>query len=170
MKIILYNTKSENNKINKSLTNKKEFTGNLRQQSGVINPVVTIEAENLSQYNYLYIEEWKRYYFIKEATCIRENMWQLSCDVDVLMSFRNDILNLNAIVDKSQNAGVYNKYINDPDGYAAMIENRRYNHVIQFPSVDASGTGLGFNDNKDDTDWNIVMLVSGSASNITGGE
>lgn len=98
MEIVLYITGSEKHAIYKNLQNGIEFIGSLRGESSVINPVVLIEMENPSQYNYCFIPEFDRYYFITDITSVRTGLWRISCSVDVLMSFQSQILNLDVIV------------------------------------------------------------------------
>lgn len=92
--IILYTTSSEPNRINKSLNNQTIFEGSLREQSSIINPTITIQAENLSAFNYMYIAEFDRYYFITDITSVRNGLWRISAKVDVLMSFSDQIQNV----------------------------------------------------------------------------
>lgn len=98
MEIVLYITGSEKHAIYKTLENGIEFTGSLRNESSVVNPVVLIEMENPSQYNYCFIPDFNRYYFITDIVSIRTGLWRISCSVDVLMSFQSQILNLDIIV------------------------------------------------------------------------
>ena len=112
MQIKFYYNSSEKNKIGKSLSKELTMNGNLRDECSVISPTILVEHSNLSDYNYVYIPEFKRYYFITEMTIVRNNLWRISLKVDVLESFKSDILNLSCIVDKQQNQS-YNNYIDD---------------------------------------------------------
>lgn len=98
MDIVLYTTGSEKERIVKTLSNGLTLTGTLREESSVINPSFIIQDENPSSYNYCYISEFNRYYFITNITSIRTNLWRIDCSVDVLMSFASEILNLDVIV------------------------------------------------------------------------
>lgn len=98
MEIVLYITGSEKHAIHKTLENGIEFTGSLRNESSVVNPVVLIEMENPSQYNYCFIPDFNRYYFITDIVSIRTGLWRISCSVDVLMSFQAQILNLDVVI------------------------------------------------------------------------
>lgn len=101
--VILYTTISEPNRLYKSLNNQTIFQGELREQSSIINPTLTIQAVNLSAFNYMYIPEFDRYYFISDITSVRNGLWRVSAKVDVLMSFNNQISNvLIAIGDAQQ--------------------------------------------------------------------
>lgn len=98
MNIELYITGSEHNEIYKSLQNGITLSGALRGESSVISPSFVIEHSNPSQYNYCFISDFNRYYFITDITSIRTGIWRISCSVDVLMSYQAQILNLDVIV------------------------------------------------------------------------
>lgn len=98
MVIELYVTGSEKNAIRKVLQNNISLSGSLRNESSIINPVFTIEYINPSQYNYCFIPEFNRYYFITDITSVRTNLWRINCSVDVLMSFQSQILDLDVIL------------------------------------------------------------------------
>ena len=74
MQIKFYYNSSEKNKINKSISRELTMDGNLRDECSVINPTILVEHSNLSNYNYVYIPEFKRYYFITEMTIVRNNL------------------------------------------------------------------------------------------------
>lgn len=100
MVIILYNNLSERNVIDKTLTNALSIEGTLRESVSVTAPVITIQGGiAIVGYNYCYIEDFYRYYFITNIQSIRNNLWALTLKVDVLMSFKNDIKNTPAIID-----------------------------------------------------------------------
>lgn len=102
MDIKLYVNNSETNQIGKSLTNEIVYTGSLRGEASVIKPTMLVEAENISNYNYAYIPEFNRYYFIKEIVSVRTGLWRLSLRVDVLESFKESIKNLAVIIKNTE--------------------------------------------------------------------
>ena len=112
MQIKFYKNSSEKNKIGKSLSNELTLNGNLRDECSITSPSILVEATSLVNYNYCYIPEFKRYYFINDVVSVRNNLWRVSLKCDVLESFKKDILNLSCIVDKQQNQS-YNNYIDD---------------------------------------------------------
>ena len=125
MQIKFYYNSSEKNKINKLLSRELTMDGNLRDECSVINPTILVEHSNLAGYNYVYIPEFKRYYFITEMTIVRNNLWRISLKVDVLESFKSDILNLSCIVDKQQYENYGNNiddgsYINRADSFVEI--------------------------------------------------
>lgn len=108
MNITLYVNKSEKNKIGKNLTNDFHISGTLRDATNIINPVILIELNDIGNYNYCYIDDFKRYYFITDIAVIRTGLFAISLMVDVLESFKSDIKNLSVILLNTQNVGSSN--------------------------------------------------------------
>lgn len=111
--ITMYKNKSESNRITKNLSNAISVSGTLRQSTSIIDPVIQVRGniENVVNHNYLYIAKFNRYYFINNITSIREDLYEISCHVDVLMSHKNGILNEWCIVARQSNN--YSLYLND---------------------------------------------------------
>lgn len=143
MEIRLYSSSDETNKIDKTLTNEIVLNGTLKDETSVINPIILIEANNLTQYNYCYIPLFKRYYFIKDITVVRNNLFRLFLDIDVLMSYKDEILNLDCIVNKQENNST--PYINDN---SRIYENRNFTSIINYRN--------GFDD-----DGNFILITAG---------
>ena len=117
MKIKLYQCLCENNRMNKEpyLINEIEMTGNVKQPINKSNPTIYIEESNIEYllidsndndvvfgddvnvaftlegqtYNYLYIEDWERYYFIEPITYTNNKIFVINGTLDTLMSFKN---------------------------------------------------------------------------------
>lgn len=98
MDITLCVTTSERERVVKSLSDSLSLSGALRGESSVINPSFLIEHSNPSGFNYCYISDFDRYYFIDNIISVRTNIWRIDCSVDVLMSYSTEILNLEVIV------------------------------------------------------------------------
>jgi len=62
----------------------------LKDDCSIVSPVIIVDTNNPTAYNYLYIATFSRYYFIKDWTYIG-GRWMATCDVDVLASFASDI-------------------------------------------------------------------------------
>lgn len=132
MEIILYTTGSERHAIRKTLQNGLELTGALRGESSVINPSFIVELSNPSQYNYCFIPDFGRYYFIINITSVRTNIWRIDCSVDVLMSFQSEILNLDVIVsDLSIGESPTETYMQG-EQWETSVKNKT--DIINFPS------------------------------------
>lgn len=114
MNIVLYKNASDNNTIGKSLSGALTLSGALRDESSVISPSFRLtSASNISQYNYAYIESFGRYYYIKGITVERTGVWTLDLEVDVLESFKTEILSLDATLLRQENE--FNLYFSDPE-------------------------------------------------------
>lgn len=97
--ISLFKTNSENNRVVKTLTDEKQLSGELRNQTSVLNPSIRIEsADNISAYNYAYIAEFGRYYYITDIVSVRTNCWVVSLRCDVLMSYKDEIKTITGVV------------------------------------------------------------------------
>lgn len=105
MNIILYTNVSEKNKIGKTLQNETTISGSLRSDTSIIDPAIIIYHDNPAIFNYAYIPEFNRYYFINNIECFRTGVWRLSMHVDVLESFKTELENIDIIVADSTDNG-----------------------------------------------------------------
>lgn len=135
MDVIFYYNLSDDRTINKNLVQPRTFEGVMRDEVNVMSPVVRFENPGILRYNYAYIPELQRYYSVVERNCYREGIWDVSFEVDVLMSFRGDIMNMVAIVDKQSQVDVGDEYIDDG---SLVTENVMFKTVYNFSN--------GFND------------------------
>lgn len=135
MDVIFYYNMSDDRVLNKYIVTGETFSGVLRDSSSVMTPIIRFEKSGVLRYNYAYIPEFERYYSITDKTVYRDGIWDVSFEVDVLMSFRNDISNLNVIVDKQTSANIGDEYIDDS---SLVTENVMFQRVYNFP--------YGFND------------------------
>ena len=108
MNIQLCSNTSEKNKLNKTITTGITLSGSLRSESNVVNPSITINIDNPTIYNYAYIPEFNRYYFITNYISLRTGMWQLNLKSDVLMSFKDSILSSEVLINKTETTGKNN--------------------------------------------------------------
>lgn len=66
----------------------------LKKDTNMLKPELIIYSVNsLEIMNYCYISEFSRYYFIEDIKQIRKNLYKLKCRVDVLESYKLQILN-----------------------------------------------------------------------------
>lgn len=93
MDLNLYNTISDNNVFNKILTDKETYQITLKKDTDIINPIIILKSDVLIDFNYAYINELKRFYFIDSITVASKNIYILNLSVDVLMSYKDDIYN-----------------------------------------------------------------------------
>lgn len=100
MTIKLYKIDDEIAKVNKTLGTAKSVDGEPIPPFDMLNPVFQVSLSSTPEYNYVYIAEFGRYYYA-EATYIGGTVWEFSCSVDPLMSWKTGIKALSAWVDRS---------------------------------------------------------------------
>ena len=134
MKIELYVSTTDKNRLNKTsfLSLVGEYEGYLRAPSSVIAPTITLELSisgnplivdeddeilideedneisteeyRITDANYMYIPEFGRYYFIRDITIGVTGLYVISSRVDVLMSYKDQILNLECFIERNEYA------------------------------------------------------------------
>lgn len=107
MTIKFYKFSGDEREINKDLTDELDLDGTLRDQANILTPQIGLKTD-VSQYNYCYIPEFSRYYYIKEITQYRNNIWIINLKIDVLMSYKDEILNLSGIVSQLNESSYIN--------------------------------------------------------------
>ena len=115
--VLLINTSSPSNKINKDISNKVYGPViNLKSRPKDINnldiDLFNYSIRQLSQINYAVITELKLYYFVKiQPSNIGNGHNILHLELDPLMTYKDQILGLNVITKRNTNN--YNVYLND---------------------------------------------------------
>lgn len=111
----LYTNNSDLNTIRKKLTSlTTESTIRLKQPTDIVSPTFIISGvttANIINSNYLYYPDFGRYYYIENKVNTANDVWEIQCSCDAIESFRNQILNLKAVLDKQE--FVYNMYLDD---------------------------------------------------------
>ena len=105
MTITLCKITDEAVKLAKTVSTVKNTTGTLKESTSILNPTVLLNAgmNDITGSNYMYIPEFKRYYFIKNANSVRSNLWEITGHVDVLTTYKDEILNNHAIISRNEN-------------------------------------------------------------------
>lgn len=109
MKITFYQNKSAPNVIPKEKTKKFERIGVLKNNTSVRNPVIQLKLadyDNARQCNYCYIQDFSRYYYIDDIRIVNAII-EISMTVDVLESYKDDILNSTQLVARQENKKNY---------------------------------------------------------------
>lgn len=137
--LTLYKNSAENNRIDKTeyLTSVGEITGYLRNETNIINPSIVIEYTGVINFNYVYISTFNRYYFVTNITSVRTNLWRLDMSCDVLMTYKETILNYECYVSRNEND--YNPDIEDnylPLEYEKVVEvTNLYDDTYNFGKI-----------------------------------
>lgn len=110
MTIDFYANNSPTNYINKQLTAVDTNVDiNIKDSTDLSNPIMELLGIIPTAVNYAYVSEWKRYYYIKSTQMSQYGTTLINMHCDVLMSFKNDILNNTAMI--VSNPNIYNPYI-----------------------------------------------------------
>ena len=109
----LYQNKSSNIRIDKDLTHLHTYDCIIKDSTSIYTPTIRLNASdiNVSKGNYGYIPKFKRFYYVTDVVSVRQDVWEISLKCDVLMSFRDDIINHKVIFNHSEKT--YNLYLND---------------------------------------------------------
>ena len=128
----------------------------LKEPTSIIKPVFKIhtddkgmaDASELFGYNYCYCPEFRRYYFITDIVSETAVVFYIYCEVDVLATFREDVLNTRAFILYSQSS--FNMALND----------NRLAKAVTFKD-----TPVTTKINKFDTTGSFVLTVASEESN-----
>ena len=110
MEMKLYQTLDSDNVINKDKTLKYTTNINLKDRTEIINPAIILNDKgtmNFKECNYCYLADFQRYYFIRSLDNVNSHIWSLSLECDVLESFKGDILNSSAEINRTIKNGDY---------------------------------------------------------------
>ena len=129
--INFYSYNGHPNTVNKQLGTFTAIEGDLRQTFDVLRPTVTLRKQPRPTFNYCYIPDLGRYYFVDRVSFEGNNSYELSLRIDVLKTYESEILAATGRVSESDN----------PDPY---ISNREtvYNRTPNFEKVPFANTGL----------------------------
>ena len=128
----LYNNNSDQNKLRKTLyTMDSECPCTFKDDTDMMNPELIFNAKpQVLDCNYLWLgEPFNRYYFVTEKTVSQGKVY-IKCHVDVLMSFKADIENLEVIAERSSSN--YDLMQIDPE---LPIENFNNIATKEFPNA-----------------------------------
>lgn len=93
MDIIFYKYIGYTNQLNKTLENGLTITGNFNINFDTRDTIIRLQGYNDFEYNYCYIPNINKYYFITNTDIRRNGITFLSLHIDVLQTYKQDILN-----------------------------------------------------------------------------
>ena len=94
--IEFYQVRDSYNTIGKTNNRTALITMNvpLKKDTDILKPELLLYAtESLEVMNYCYISDFTRFYFIEDMDQVRESLYRIKCKVDVLESYKLQILN-----------------------------------------------------------------------------
>ena len=113
MTVTTYVNASDYNTLDKDITAvDSSVTVICKDDTDILHPTL-IFSENMDMdFNYLYIAELDRYYFVKSKS-LAQQRYYVMCEVDVLMSYNSQIKDLSVIADRS--SSTFNLYQTDEE-------------------------------------------------------
>ena len=152
----IYRCPSDERMVSKKLHDKFVFKHiTFKNDTSIMNPVFIVGAikDNTEpmdtvgwwrKFNYCYCPNLERYYFISNIVFQKTGFVELRCDVDPLMSFKDDILNSTQLVTRQENKR--QKYLPDQ---SLPIHSQVKNEIRQF------------GDNIGGVESTIILITSG---------
>lgn len=132
----IYKNSSAPDYFDKALSGETTVSCEFKAPIDVENPTIYISAtDSYDGYNYCYIAEFGRYYFMKAIGGTSQTI-TFQCTSDPLMSFRSQIRACPAVI--SRNPWHWDKYIADPK---LPIESRTISAVIPFTTNASAFSG-----------------------------
>lgn len=134
MIIKLYENTSSDNTMNKILLHELVIENvKIRSDFELMNPYFLLSGdESIKDFNYLHLVDLDRYYFINSIESVRFNLFKLSCSVDLLETYKSDILESNASYLRKLGDGDYVDSISD---LSVESVKTKYTSDVVFPDI-----------------------------------
>lgn len=127
-----YSNNDSTNTINKTLVFIIDIDVKFKEEVNIYSPSIMLKYDDLIDFNYLYIDKFKRYYFIEDVEVFPNKIYKLTLKCDVLMSFKDDILNSYGNITSQTN---YNNYYNFDYSSEVRKETNIYNSDVVLDDV-----------------------------------
>lgn len=103
MTVTLFNNSSDRRQLNKNLTEIKTISAISKGDINIISPTIIINYFNNVDFNYCYISDFNRYYFVNSISLLQGQRVQIELKIDVLMTYKADIENLKVNILRYEN-------------------------------------------------------------------
>lgn len=134
MQLTYYNNRSDKRKLSKDITqialqdHPNPVTISILDETSIVNPTFKMVDKDLYlTANYCYVDTLRRYYFINDIK-LANGFAYLSCSVDVLMSYKEQLKATPAVIKRQESS--YNTYIVDDKLCVLNYEGVR---IVEFP-------------------------------------
>lgn len=131
MKVYLYKNASDNNVVNKNITQIAEYDINIYGDNVKENPTIILKYNaSILGCNYIYIPDFGRYYYASMRGLDVGGNISFECTCDLLKSYASDICNSNATCTRSSFGNDYIKDNMIADLYQVNREVRRVGNAF----------------------------------------
>lgn len=172
--IRLYNFNKKPNSTAVPASAGTSYSCTMKTVSSLLSPLIDIadtkQTGAIPLYNYAYIPDFNRYYFIDDVSW-SQGIWSLSMHVDVLGTFRSDILNSTQYVIRS--ASRSNPYIPDTayqtyiDASGSFLKQELTNQVQRYNSSSDTWVNLSYFNRSISDGCVCIGIVSGTVNGVT---
>lgn len=145
MDITFYTYTGEYNLINKFLSGGVMVTGRINDVINYNRPTLNLRTKSVDfnmDWNYCYIHDFNRYYFIDKHTVKSDNTFTVDLNIDLLKTYESDILNATGTIVISDKADKFNSDV------AQVYNTKPKVNVLPFDVVEPF-----------DADGNIIMVT-----------
>jgi len=131
-KAFLYKCKDDRRKINKTLEDEIEVPVNFNRSMNFSNGELILQGNifTFSEYNYVYLPYFKRYFFVTDIEATRNNLIRMNIKTDVLMTYKDSIVQIEATSIKSNDYEPYKEGLTLP--VEVREQYRKYNFENPF--------------------------------------
>lgn len=133
MDIKLYTVSDNSHTIPKHLENELVLSGTLRNATDVASPSIQFEMSLTDLYNYAYIPDFGRYYYLSPPVSVRNGLVEYTGTIDVLQSWYNDFKFSPMIASRSDST--YNKFLPDTNRKIEQRTENQYIHIGAFEPI-----------------------------------
>jgi hypothetical protein len=138
MILTLYKTTDADNVIGKTLTGALNIAIRLKATVDISSPELllgVIEGVDYKEFNYCSIDVLGKKYFIRSVEAVTNTLYRLVCEVDVLETYKTEILACTAKVQKRLGAGDYGETSLE---FTGDVEVSNYVSSVELTPVDNS--------------------------------
>lgn len=139
---------SERNVIGKKWSGASQIEGQLIYDQSITSPSILVNGNSID-FNYAYIGLFNRFYFVSDVIVRNKDLIEVKLKSDPLQSFKEEILNCYASVDRQKHNG--NKFIDDPYMWTQVN-----NNVKILPFID-DGIPFDFGHSED----SYILTIAG---------
>ena len=153
MTVTLYRNSSDKRNLNKNLSEVKTVSATAKGEINIISPTLILEYFSID-FNYCYISDLNRYYFVNSITLLTGQRLQINLSVDVLMTYKEEIKNLTVNVLRYEN--IESSFLSDS---RIPLFSDTVQKVIEFPE------NIFNLENPSENSKNFLLTVAGGDFN-----
>ena len=156
--VVFLKNLSDPETIGKKWTDANKVTGKLLYNNDIENIKLLVHG-NFTAYNYCYIHELGRYYYINTFIIEKDGDFTVDMSVDVLQSFKDEILEIPALIDSAEDKSKAKFLMNN--GYWYMKQNKM---VKTITFKDENGYDVKFDRSSTTGTECFLLTIAGDSS------